>query len=85
MNLLKIRAWFGVNPTFGSKGIISFHLGQAVKSRKFGGTLPLRRPARVLSWSKLVNFFLDLETPDKLEFTAWSEVNSTFGSRGISI
>ena len=30
-------------------------------------------------------FFLDLETTDKLEFTAWFEVNPTFGSRGISI
>ena len=30
-----------------------FHLGQAVK---FRGTLPLRGPARVLSWYKLVNF-----------------------------
>ena len=30
-------------------------------------------------------FFLDLKTTDKLEFTAWIEVNSTFGSRGISI
>jgi len=34
-----------------------FYLGQAVKSKKFGGTLLLRGPARVLSWSELVNFF----------------------------
>ena len=32
------------------------------------------------NWS---NFFLDLKTTDKLEFTAWSEVNPTFGSRAI--
>ena len=48
-----------------------------------GGTLALQGPARVLSWSELVNFLLDLETSDILEFTAWFEVNATFGSRGI--
>ena len=30
-------------------------------------------------------YFLDLETTDKLEFTAWFEVNPTFCSRGISV
>ena len=34
-----------------------FHLGQARKSGKYGGTLALKGRARVLSWSKLVNFF----------------------------
>ena len=28
-------------------------------------------------------FFLDLKTMNKLEFTAWFEVNPTFGSRGL--
>ena len=49
----------------------------------FEGTLALQGPARVLLWSELVNFFLDLETTDKLKFTAWFEVNPTLGSRGI--
>ena len=49
------------------------------------GTLALKGPAMVLSWSELVKFFLDLETTDKLEFTALFEVNPTFGSRGISV
>ena len=62
-----------------------FHLGQAIKSGKFGGTFALKVPARVLKWSELVNSILDLETTDKLKFTAWLEVNPTFGSRGISI
>ena len=30
-------------------------------------------------------FFIDLWTTDKLEFTAWFEVNRTFGSRAIII
>ena len=62
-----------------------FYLGQAIKSGKYGGTRALKGPAMVLSWSKLVNFFLDLGTTDKLEFTAWSEVDPTFGSRAIII
>ena len=45
-----------------------------------GGTLALKGRARVLSWSELAHFLLDLETTDKLEFTAWFEVNPTFGS-----
>ena len=61
-----------------------FHLGPAIKSGKFGRTLALKGPAKVLSWSKLV-IFLDLETTDELEFTAWFEVNLTFGTIGISI
>ena len=32
---------------------------------------------------RIGQFFLDLKTTDKLEFTAWSEVNPTFGSRAI--
>ena len=84
MDRLKFMAWFWVDPIFGSKGMF-FHLGQAVKSKKSEGTLPLRGPARVLSWSELVHFFSDLKTTDKLEFTAWLEVNPTFESRGISI
>ena len=34
-----------------------FHLGQAIKSGKYGGTLALKGCARVHSWSQLVNFF----------------------------
>ena len=60
-------------------------MGQARKSGKYGGNLELKGHARVLSWSELANFFLDLETTDEFEFTAWFEVNPTFGSRGISI
>ena len=30
-------------------------------------------------------FYIDLKTTDKLEFTAWFEVNRTFGSGGISL
>ena len=59
-------------------------MGQAIKSGEYEGTLPLKGRARVLSWSELVSFFLDLETTDKLQFTAWFEVNTTFGSKGIS-
>ena len=36
--------------------------------------------ARVPSWSELVHL-LDLKTTVKLKFTAWFEVNPTFGSR----
>ena len=56
-----------------------------MKSGKFGGTLALKVPARVLSWTKLVKSYSDLKTTDKLEFTAWFEVNPTFGSRGIRV
>ena len=66
--------------SWGFDNIYYFHLGQAIKCGKYGGTLALKGCTRVLSWSKLVNFFLNLETTDKLEFTAWFEVNPTFGS-----
>ena len=59
-----------------------FPLGQAIKSGKFEGTFALRGPARVLSWSKKN---LDPETTDKLEFTAWFEVNRTSGRREIIV
>ena len=36
-----------------------------------------------LWWSELVDFFIDLKTTNKLEFTAWFGVNPTFASRGI--
>ena len=34
---------------------------------------------------RIGQFFLDLGITDKLEFTAWFEVNPTFGSRAIII
>ena len=34
-----------------------FHLGQAITSGKYEGTLPLKGRARVLSWSELINPF----------------------------
>ena len=60
-------------------------MGQATKSGKYEGTLPLKGWATVLSWSELVNFLLDLEKTDKLEFTAWFDVNPALGYREISI
>ena len=48
-------------------------------------TLADQRPSRVPPRSKLINFFIDLKTTDKLKNTAWFEVNRTFGCREIIV
>ena len=40
-------------------------------------------PGRVLSWSELVFFYIDLYTMDKLKFRVFFGVRTVFASRGM--
>ena len=44
-----------------------------------------KRSARDPQWSDRTNFLIGLKTNHKLKFTAWFEVNPTFGSRDIRL
>ena len=54
------------------------HLGQAIKSEKFGGPLKKKGTTGSFDGPYWQIFWLDLETTDKLEFTNWFEGNPTF-------